>query len=171
MEKVRDRKSVPTTTVVEELQRQLANAFALYVGYKGCHWYVSGPLFYPLHRLFDEHATEILVGIDALGERIRALGGDPVATLPDIHGEATISLESPAESAFGRMLARMVANQRQVIGELRRAVETADQAGDPATTDLLTEVLRRHEKQEWILRETTNRAPDGLLSYDKVRNE
>lgn len=163
MEKSRDRKGVPATAVIELLQRQLANGFALYVGYKGSHWYVSGPLFYPLHRLFDEHAVALLVGIDELGERIRALGGDPVATLPDIHGEATISLESPAGATARMMLDRLVANQRQIIGELRRAVDTAGLAGDPTTVDLLTEILRRHEKQEWILRETANRGSESLL--------
>src|SRR5215213_790167 len=73
------RDNQPTSDVVEHLQRQLANAFVLYANYKHYHWQTFGPLFRDLHLLFDEFATAVLGTIDEFAERIRMIGGDPIA--------------------------------------------------------------------------------------------
>src|SRR5205809_6335736 len=45
------RENVPDSTLVQSLQRQVANAFILYGNYKHYHWQTFGPLFRDLHLL------------------------------------------------------------------------------------------------------------------------
>ena len=57
----------------------LANTMVLRDLYKKHHWQVSGATFYQLHLLFDKHYNEQVELMDALAERIVALGGVPLA--------------------------------------------------------------------------------------------
>jgi starvation-inducible DNA-binding protein len=156
--------AIDTRTVVGALQRQLANAFALYVNYKRYHWRVYGPLFRDLHRLFDDHAAAVLGSIDELGERVRLLGGDPVSTLQEITEARTVLVPAAKEHSVRTMIDEAIANHRRVIAELRDGVEVAQRAGDPGTADLFTRLVQVHEKQEWFLREVVASAPDGLVA-------
>lgn len=65
--------------VVQDLRRQVANAFVLYLNYKHYHWQTYGPLFRDLHKLFDGFATDVLDSVDPLAERVRMIGQDPPA--------------------------------------------------------------------------------------------
>jgi len=156
--------STEPVTLVDTLQRQIANAFAFYLNYKRYHWYAFGHLFRDLPLLFDEHADPMLATVDELAERVRILGGNPVATLPAIQEAKTILTPATTEHSMRTMLDEATANHRRVIAELRDGVELAVRAGDPGTADLLTRTVQVHEKQEWFLREIVSRAPDGLLS-------
>lgn len=150
-------------TVIDCLQREIANAFALYLNDKRYHWYVSGPLFPELHRRFDEHAEQILGTIDELGERVRILGGQPVATLAAIR--ETMSVLEPAlgEHSVRTMLDEAIAPHRRVIAELRDGVAIATRSNDAGSADLFTRVVQVHEKHEWILREIANRDSSAML--------
>lgn len=149
------------STVVGCLQRQVANAFALHVNYKRYHWYVSGPLFRELHLLFDDHAQQILETLDELGERVRILGGQPVATLSAIRETMTVLEPALAEHSVRTMLDEAIGNHRRIISELREGVDVATRNNDPGTADLFTRTVQIHEKQEWFLRETANREADS----------
>src|SRR5881296_359351 len=70
------RENVPDSTLVQSLQRQVANAFILYGNYKHYHWQTFGPLFRDLHLLFDEFAEATLAAADEMAERIRMIGQD-----------------------------------------------------------------------------------------------
>ena len=52
------RENTPDSAVVQELRRQVANAFVLYANYKHYHWQSYGPLFRDLHKLFDQLAKD-----------------------------------------------------------------------------------------------------------------
>ena len=63
--------------IVQELRRQVANAWVLYANYKHYHWQTFGPLFRDLHKLFDGLANDVLPTLDELAERVRMIGQDP----------------------------------------------------------------------------------------------
>jgi starvation-inducible DNA-binding protein len=154
-------KSQIETATIQALQQQLANAFLLYANYKKYHWQSYGPLFRDLHLLFDEHATAVLNTIDELGERVRILGGDPVADPRQLVERGTVAVAA-AQQSMKEMIAEARQNHRGVVSEMRQAVETATEAGDPGTADLFTRLVQIHEKQEWFLREVLE-GNDGLI--------
>jgi len=84
--------NVPTNAVVQNLQRQVANAFILYTNYKHYHWQTYGPLFRDLHLLFDEFADAVLATVDDFAERVRMIGQDPVSRPQEILTTASVNV-------------------------------------------------------------------------------
>src|SRR5512147_3292037 len=70
------RENTQNSPIVQELRRQVANAFVLYANYKHYHWQTFGPLFRDLHLMWDDFAKEVLGTVDELAERIRMIGQD-----------------------------------------------------------------------------------------------
>jgi starvation-inducible DNA-binding protein len=153
--------AIDTSTVIGALQRQVANAFAMYLNYKRYHWRVSGPLFRDLHLLFDEHASQILATIDEFAERVRILGGDPVSTPQAVLDTITVLAPATAETSIRTMIDEAIANHRRVIAEMREGAALAERMGDPGTVDIFSRLVQVHEKQEWFLREIVRQPPSG----------
>ena len=154
------RENTPASPVVENLRRQVANAFVLHLNYKHYHWQTFGPLFRDLHLLFDEFGGAVLASIDELAERVRMIGQDPPARLNEIGDLATVAPAAP-HSTMSEMAEEARSNALLVIRELRAAVKIADEHNDPGTVDLLSRLVQVYEKQEWWLRDIL-RKQDGL---------
>ena len=150
----------PNDAIVQSLQKQVANAFILYLNYKHYHWQTFGPLFRDLHKLFDEFAEEVYETIDVMAERVRMIGQNPVSRIEEFQKTATI--KSAADNSDMReMVKEADANVIQVIKEMREAIKTADDNDDPGTADVLTRFVQIHEKHEWWLRDILEKR-DGL---------
>jgi starvation-inducible DNA-binding protein len=152
----------PDNPVVQELRRQVANAFVLYVNYKHYHWQTFGPLFRDLHKLFDKFAEEVLETIDVLAERVRMIGQDPPGHLLDAANLASVS-PSTAQSNMREMVEEADRHLLIVISELRRGARLADEHDDPGSVDLFSKTVQIHEKQEWWLRDILRKG-DGLCN-------
>jgi starvation-inducible DNA-binding protein len=150
----------PNDAIVASLQKQVANAFILYLNYKHYHWQTFGPLFRDLHRLFDEFAEEVYGTIDELAERVRMIGQNPVSRIEEFLQTASIS--SAAQSNDMREMIREAnQNSLKIIKEMREAVRIADDNDDPGTADVFTRFVQIHEKHEWWLRDILEKR-DGL---------
>src|SRR6476469_10673664 len=60
--------------IVDGLSRLLADTYTLYLKTHNFHWNVTGPMFQTLHLMFEQHYNELALAVDAIAERIRALG-------------------------------------------------------------------------------------------------
>ena len=123
----------------------------LYAKTHGFHWNVTGPMFNTLHLMFMGQYTELWTALDAIAERIRALG------FPAPYGAATYAgLSSIPESqgvpAALEMVRELVNGHEAVARTIRSVFRTADEAGDQPSADLLTQRLQIHEKTAWMLR-------------------
>src|SRR5437763_12771260 len=56
------------------LSRLVADTYTLYLKTHNFHWNVTGPMFQPLHLMFEAQYTELAAAVDLIAERIRALG-------------------------------------------------------------------------------------------------
>ncbi len=144
-------------TILAGLRQEVANAVALYLNYKKYHWQVSGPFFRDLHLLFDDHAAQVLGGVDELGERVRILGGLAPHTPEQLAQLATVRVSAEGEQTPRQMIQEALENHEVVIKGMRGAIEEAAGSGDPGTADLLTRLIQVHEKQAWFLREVAAR--------------
>ncbi len=152
----------PNDDIVKGLQRQVANAFILYLNYKHYHWQTFGPLFRDLHRLFDEFAGEVYETIDVLAERVRMIGQNPVSRIEEFQKTATIKSASE-NSDMREMIREADTNVIKIIKEMREGIKTANQNNDPGTADVLTGFIQIHEKHEWWLRDILEKR-DGLTN-------
>jgi starvation-inducible DNA-binding protein len=156
------RHNTPESPIVQELRRQVANAFVLYANYKHYHWQTFGPLFRDLHKLFDGFAKDVLQTLDDLAERTRMIGQDPPARLTEAADLASVAPAAP-HSTMRDMIEEANRNVLVVVTELRRAAKMADEQGDPGTVDLFSRLVQIHEKHEWWTRDIL-RSGDGLCS-------
>lgn len=156
------RENDPDNPVVQELRRQTANAFVLYVNYKHYHWQTFGPLFRDMHKLFDKLAEEVLSTVDELAERVRMIGQDPPGHLLDAADLATVAPAAP-KANMREMVEEADRHALIVISELRRGARIADEHDDPGTVDLFSKTVQIHEKHEWWLRDILRKG-DGLCT-------
>ena len=156
------RENSPDSPIVQELRRQVANAFVLYANYKHYHWQTFGPLFRDLHKLFDRLANDVLPTLDELAERVRMIGQDPPAHLIEAADIASVGVAAP-HSTMREMVEEADRHLVVVIKEMRRAAKIADEHGDPGTVDLFSRVVQVHEKHEWWMRDLL-RTGDGLCT-------
>lgn len=139
--------------IAEGLSALLADTSVLYLKTQGYHWNVLGPMFQPLHAMFEEQYVELGEAMDVIAERIRALGG----TAPGSYGElARLASVSDEEGAPGpeEMVRRLCDAHELLVRSARPLVATAEEAKDVATADLVTQRISAHEKTAWMLRST-----------------
>ncbi len=141
--------------VADALNGVLADSYTLYQKTHAYHWNVTGPQFHTLHVMFEEQYREMWTALDELAERVRALGVYAPAS-GKVFSELS-SLES-AESeppSAPQMLQNLLSDHETLIRRAREALETAGEANDAATEDLLTVRIQTHQKTAWMLRSMT----------------
>lgn len=139
--------------VSHELSKMLADSFAVYSKTHGFHWNVRGPEFFTLHTLLEQQYREMWEALDEIAERIRALG-EYAPQGQSAFANLTSIKEGEPETEAMDMLRELMRDHETVIATARAGIEVADEAGDDATADLLTQRLAAHEKAAWMLRST-----------------
>ena len=136
--------------VVGALEQVLADTYALYTKTHGYHWNVEGPRFIQLHLLFETQYNEVWTALDAIAERIRALG-QFVPARESLGSKSTLKADNGVPSE-DQMLANLAAANEAVVKSARSCLKLAEDAGDQATADLMTQRCATGEKAAWMLR-------------------
>lgn len=136
--------------VAGALEQVLTDTYALYTKTHGYHWNVEGPRFAQLHLLFETQYNELWASLDLMAERIRALGhfapsGESIAGKTKIKADNGVPDED-------QMLKNLAAGNEAVVKAARETLVIAEEAGDQATADLMTQRVAAGEKAAWMLR-------------------
>lgn len=137
--------------IADGLSRLLADTYTLYLKTHNYHWNVTGPMFQTLHLMFEQHYTELALAVDAVAERIRALGFPAPGTYAQFVKLSSIPEEAKIPAA-PEMIKNLVKGHEAVARTARAVFPLADKASDEPTADLLTQRLQVHEKTAWMLR-------------------
>ena len=143
--------TVKRKQVAETLSQALADSFTLYLKTLGVHWNVVGPGFYSVHKLTEEQYVDLDAAIDAIAERIRALGHVAPASFGDFSKLSEIASDSIPKTA-AEMLDALIADNEAAAKRMREFVAAADEADDVYTADMLTARIGKHEQNAWMLR-------------------
>lgn len=141
--------------VAEALNGVLADTYMLYMKTHAYHWNVTGPQFHSLHNMFEEQYREMWAALDVLAERVRALGVFAPASgkiFSDLAGIESAESEPPAAPD---MIRNLLSDHEKLVRRAREALETASEADDVGSEDLLTQRIQSHEKTAWMLRAMT----------------
>jgi starvation-inducible DNA-binding protein len=141
--------------IAEGLARLLADTYTLYLKTHGFHWNVTGPMFSSLHLMFEQQYMELRDAVDAIAERILALGFQAPASYEQFAKLSSIEDDVEMPEAI-EMVRRLVAGHEATIHTGRDVVAIAEKAGDVATADLATSRIEIHEKTAWMLRATAS---------------
>ncbi len=136
---------------IDILNTHLASAIDLHSQVKQAHWNVRGANFIAIHLLFDRVADDVEKWSDMLAERASGLGGPAHGTSKRAADRSYLQ-PYPLEIASCEEHVFAVANALAAFGEkLREDIAQTDDAGDPATSDLLTELTRGVDHQLWFV--------------------
>ena len=140
--------------IIQQLNQILADTMTLRDLYKKSHWQVSGPTFYQLHLLYDEHYEQQIKLVDKIAERIQLLGGISIAMAHDVAATTGIPRPPRGREEVPVQLSRLLEAHELIIKEARAAAHRATELEDDGTNDLLiSDVLRKNELQSWFLSE------------------
>jgi starvation-inducible DNA-binding protein len=142
----KDRKAI-----ADGLAKLLADTYTLYLKTHNFHWNVEGPMFNTLHLMFEQQYNELALAVDAIAERIRALGHPAPGSYAAYAKLSSIKEETGVPKAED-MIRQLVEGQEAVARTARAVFPAAEKAGDEPTADLLTQRLQIHEKTAWMLR-------------------
>lgn len=136
--------------VINSLHQLLADYQVFYTNLRGFHWNIKGPYFFQLHGKFEELYNNIAEKCDEIAERILMLGGVPSSRFSDYLKVSKIE-ELGVVSDGNQALDYILEKYGYFIGEERRLLHTASEAGDEATVAILSDYLREQEKLVWML--------------------
>jgi starvation-inducible DNA-binding protein len=134
-----------------ELGKLLADSYTLYLKTHNFHWNVTGPMFQTLHLMFEQHYNELALAVDAVAERIRALGHPAPGSYAEF-GRLSSVKDAEGVPAATDMIRELVEGHEAVIRTARNVVGAAEAAKDAVSADLATQRLEIHEKTAWMLR-------------------
>jgi starvation-inducible DNA-binding protein len=139
--------------VTKTLSNLLANTYVLYLKTQNFHWNVTGPMFQPLHSLFESQYKALAEAVDEIAERIRAMGEYAPASLSQYLDLSLIEESIDVPSAEG-MVAQLLEDHETIVRAMRDSFEIIDDANDEVTADLFVQRMTFHEKTAWMLRAT-----------------
>jgi starvation-inducible DNA-binding protein len=137
--------------IAEGLSRLLADTYTLYLKTHNFHWNVTGPMFNTLHLMFEGQYNELALAVDAIAERIRALGFPAPGTYAAYARLSSIKEDEGVPNAQD-MIRLLVQGQEAVVRTARSIFPLLEKVSDEPTADLLTQRMDIHEKTAWMLR-------------------
>jgi starvation-inducible DNA-binding protein len=138
--------------IYKELSILLSDTFSLYLKTLNYHWNVKGPMFYALHKLFEEQYKHLAEASDAIAERIRALGYLAPASFAEFTKlSKPQELETHNQNAEN-MLKQLCFEHEKIVKNLRTLSKHCDDCCDVSTNDLISHRIQWHEKMVWMIR-------------------
>lgn len=136
-------------TTITALNNLLSSYHLFYINVRGYHWNVKGEHFFTLHPKFEELYTELQLQIDEIAERILTLGGVPLHAYSDFAQHSSVQENKSVFDGRG-CVQGVVDGLQTLIDEQRKVAETAENAGDQGTADIVTGYIQAQEKEVWM---------------------
>lgn len=139
-----------TQNVIVALQQLLADFQVHYTNLRDFHWNVKGHGFFVLHEKFESLYDDAATKIDEIAERILTLGGTPENRFSEYLKIAKIK-ETAGVKCGHDAVEHVLDAYGYLIGEERRIITLAEDAGDAVTVDMMTGYIAEQEKMVWML--------------------
>jgi len=137
--------------IVAGLSQVLAESYVLSLKTQNFHWNVRGPMFQPLHSVFEGQYEELTEAIDEIAERIRALGFPAPGSFSEFQSLSSIEEVSGKPKAL-EMIKELLDGHETISQTAYKAAAIAQEHGDEGTADLMIQRIREHDKTAWMLR-------------------
>lgn len=141
---------------VKALNNLLSDQYVLMTKVLNFHWNVEGRAFMSDHKFFESLYNEALENADDIAERIRIIGGRPIASL---HGflehnrikEHSEEQPTPTASEMYKILAE---DYQHLIDEIAQDLENLEKSDctNLGTTSYLEDFMTRLQKTTWMIR-------------------
>ncbi|MGZ3921159.1 MAG: Dps family protein [Bacteroidia bacterium] len=130
--------------IILNLTTLLASEVALYIKTRKFHMNIYENNFSEHHALFEGHYQELEKSIDEVEETVSKLGKNVIGKMSEF-SKLSIILEYPDKCHTSKhMLEELLTDHEILIIELRKWINNTI-TDDPATTNLLTNLIKKHE--------------------------
>ena len=146
-----DLKSNTKSVMIEQLNAHLAAGIDLGLLTKQAHWNLKGPTFIAVHEMLDTFRTELDIHVDTVAERIAQLGGMALGTTQAVAGATPLTSYPTDIVRVQDHLVALIDRYAAVAKSARAGIDSADEAGDADTADILTAYSRALDKALWFL--------------------
>lgn len=136
--------------VVDELNVLLAEYNVYYQNLRGFHWNVVGENFFVLHEKFEELYTDARIKVDEIAERILTLRHHPESRFSEYQKLSKVA-EATSLISDKKMVAQILDDHQQLLKQMTKVVEKAEDAGDEGTVDMIGGYIGSLEKVSWML--------------------
>ena len=140
--------------LIQQLKVILGTNFTLYFKGHTFHWNVEGPDFAQYHKFLNKFYDSVFANTDTIAEHIRALDSYAPTGLGRILELSAIEETDSIPKGIA-MLNQLRDDNEKFIIQLRAGIVVADQAGEPAVSNFLQDLLDQHQKHGWMLRSFT----------------
>jgi starvation-inducible DNA-binding protein len=137
--------------LIEQLKVILGTNFGLYFKAHTFHWNIEGPNFNDYHAFLGAFYTAVFNNTDFIAEKLRMLDAYAPTTLPRMLELSDTPNTENIPTAIA-MLSQLKQDNDRYIIHLRAGIVAADDAGEPAISNFLQDILDQHQKQAWMLR-------------------
>ena len=142
------------------LQARVADSIDMSLITKQAHWNLKGPQFIGVHLMLDTFRGEQDEFVDTMAERIVQLGGTVFGTVQEVDKRSKLPPYPVDIYQVSDHIHALIDRFAAVANAIRANIDEVDEAGDPDTADILTEVSRGIDKQLWFLEaHTQERSP------------
>ncbi len=139
----------PVTTALNVL---LSNTHVLIAKLHNFHWNVSGMEFHPIHNATEAYYDHFFTVFDDIAERVLQLEAKPIATVKGYLETATLTETEATKFTGAEVLDAILTDFTTLLGQSKELETMASDAGDIATSDLLTGIISYLEKEIWLIK-------------------
>lgn len=139
--------------VSEFMKETLADLFVFYTKARNYHWNVTGPMFFTLHAEFEAIYEELADDIDAIAERIRALGSKAPGTMKEFMEISSIQEEPGVYPKYSKMVDIIIGDFETIIKQMNGVAKKLQEgAGDEVSAGLYYSLIEKYQKKVWMLK-------------------
>ena len=137
--------------LIEQLKVILGTNFALYLKSHGFHWNIEGANFPQYHDFLNTFYTEVFAQTDLIAEHIRYLDSYAPGSFSRFLELSAVEEATTVPDAHTMFITLNGDNDKYIM-QLRAGIVLAEEAGEPAVSNFLQELLGAHQKKAWMLR-------------------
>lgn len=118
------------------------------------HWNIQGESFFRIHEKLEEYYDCVAKEIDEIAEHILINGAQPLGRMKD-YLENTKIQEAENKKVSRETIYQAILNDFGTLyQDIKKIKETADEAGDYATSSLMDEYILNYGKKLWMLNQS-----------------
>ncbi|MGO9762267.1 MAG: Dps family protein [Solirubrobacteraceae bacterium] len=135
----------------QQLQETLVELVDLALTGKQLHWSVTGPFFRSLHLQLDELIGSWRELGDTVAERAVAIGFMPDGRAGTVARDSALEAVEPGSLEDHFVVSLLTRSLAEAVERVRVRMDRLSEI-DPASEDVLVEVVRALEEQLWMIR-------------------
>ena len=118
------------------------------------HWNIKGESFFRIHEKLEEYYDAVSREIDEIAEHILINGAQPLGTMKDYLENTKIQEAENKKVDRTTVYNEVLADYGTLYQDIKKIKETADEAGDYATSSLMDNYILNYGKILWMLNQS-----------------